>query len=48
MFVTARRPDPKTAYNNLKRHLIMLGVWVGCVRALPYALQALQDSRRKF
>ena len=48
MFVAARRPDPTTAYKNLKRHMIMLGLWVGFVRALPYALQAIQDSKRKF
>ena len=45
MFLANRKPDAKMAQKTLQRHLIMLGAWVGFVRVLPYALQALQDSR---
>lgn len=42
----SRKADPEKAKKELKRHLVALGAWIGFVRVLPYALQALQDSRR--
>ena len=41
----SRKTDPEKAKKELKRHILALGVWIGFVRVLPYALQALQDSR---
>ena len=45
MFVS-RKADPVKAKKELTRHVIALGAWIGFVRVLPYALQALQNNRR--
>lgn len=45
MQLIARKPDAEVAKKQLKRHLIALGAWVAFVRVLPYALQAVQNSK---
>lgn len=44
--LVARKPDSQLAYKQLKRHLVALGAWVAFVRVLPYALQAVQNSKQ--
>ncbi len=37
------RPDKAAAYAELRRHLLVLGLWVGAIRASTYALDYLQQ-----
>jgi hypothetical protein len=39
-----RRPEASAAYAQLRRHLYLLGAWVGAVRAAPYVLDYLQQQ----
>ncbi|XP_031482202.1 mitochondrial import receptor subunit TOM6 homolog [Nymphaea colorata] len=49
MFLGAipRRPDKATAYRELKKHLTILGVAVAVIRATPYVLHYLSDSKEE-
>ena len=46
MFVPVAKPDKATALKELKRNTLMLAVWCGVVRAIPYVLHGLQQVNK--
>ena len=40
----SRKPDASAAKAELKRNLIVLGVWLAAIRAAPYILHATQRT----
>ena len=39
-----QRPEKAAAYAELRRHLLLLGAWVGAVRASTYVLHYLNEK----
>ena len=46
MFIPVARPDKAAALKELKRNTLMLAVWCGVVRAIPYVLNGLQKMNK--
>jgi len=44
MFVPVAKPDKAAALKELKRNTMMLALWCGVVRVIPYVLHGLQKQ----